>query len=228
MFSGLSMIEIFFVVLEAIGVISFAIAGAVAAIDKEIDLFGVLFLSIVTCFGGGILRDTLIGKLPSFFTGYFYIACCIATSLTVFIIAAVLKEKYINHKHIVDRINNYFDAVGLGIFSVMGAKICILSGQHSALVAIFLGMLTGVGGGMIRDLCLREIPFVFKKRVYAVASIAGAATYYILFSFTDLPEYVSMLMGIALVFVIRMLATIYKLNIPKAIIFDKVMKKTDI
>ena len=223
MFADLSMIQTFFIILETIGVISFAVAGAVAAIDKEIDMFGVLFLSIVTCFGGGIIRDTLIGKFPSFFTGYFYIVCSAITSIVIFIIAAVFKEKYINHKYIVDRINNYFDAVGLGIFSVMGAKTCITSGCDSAIAIISLGMLTGVGGGMIRDLCLREIPFVFKKRIYALASIAGAATYYLLFTFTEVPEYISMLVGIVLVFLIRMLATIFKLNIPKAIVFNKVM-----
>lgn len=219
------MIQVFFVILETIGVVSFAIAGAVAAIDKEIDMFGVLFLSIVTCFGGGIIRDTLIGEFPSFFTGYFYIACSALTSVVIFVIAAVLKEKYINHKHIVDRINNYFDAIGLGIFSIMGAKVCIASGCDSPLAIISLGMLTGVGGGMIRDLCLREIPFVFKKRIYAVASIAGATVYYLLATFTSVPEYISMLVGIALVFFIRILATIFKLNIPKAIVFNKVIHR---
>lgn len=222
MLSDLSMIQTFFIVLETIGVVSFAIAGAVAAIDKEIDMFGVLFLSLITCFGGGIIRDTLIGEFPAFFTGYFYIVCSATTSIVVFIIAAVFKEKYINHKHIVDRINNYFDAVGLGIFSIMGAKTCIASGCDSALAIISLGMLTGIGGGMIRDLCLREIPFVFKKRIYALASISGAATYYLLLTFTAVPEYISMLIGVSLVFLIRMFATIFKLNIPKAIVFNKV------
>ncbi len=213
--------QVFFLVLETIGVIAFAVSGAIAAIDKEIDLFGVLFLSLVTCFGGGILRDVLIGNTPAFFTDYFHIACSAVTCLAVFLAATVFKQKYVAHETVVDRINNYFDAVGLGIFSVTGARICMEAGYPSAFVAISLGMITGVGGGMIRDLCLREIPFVLKKRIYAVAAALGAGTYYMLVRLSALPESASMLIGIATVFTIRILATTFKLNIPKAIVFKK-------
>lgn len=211
----------FFFVLETIGVIAFAIAGALAAIDKETDLFGVLFLSLITSFGGGMLRDVLIDRTPSFFTSYFHIICGAASALSVFVFAAVFKRKYIENEKLVDGINNYFDAVGLGIFAVTGAKICIDSGFGSALVAISLGMITSVGGGIIRDLCLREIPFVFTKRIYAVASIVGASAYYLLFKFASVPEYLSLLIGVISVVGIRTLATVFHLDMPKAIIFKK-------
>lgn len=209
----------FFFVLETVGVIAFAIAGSIAAIDKETDIFGVLFLSFMTCFGGGMIRDLLIDRTPSFFTSNFHILCAFITSLTVFIFASAFKRKYIEHGKIVEHINNYFDAIGLGIFSVTGAKICMDSGFDSALVAISLGMITGVGGGMIRDLCLREIPFVFNKRIYAVASIIGAFVYFVLLKFSCFPDYFSFLIGVFSVVVIRILATVFHLNMPKAIVY---------
>ena len=219
--------ETFFFVLEVIGVIAFAVSATVAAIDNEVDLFGALLLSIITCFGGGMMRDVMIGDTPRFFTNYFLILCSVLTCLVVFVGAAVHKKGYVKHERIIDTVNNYFDAVGLGIFAVMGAKICISSGNDQALIAISLGMVTAIGGGMIRDLCLDKIPFVLKKRVYAVAAIAGASLYYILWRFTELPEYASILIGVITVFGIRVTATRFKLNMPKAIIFSKDIEKEE-
>ena len=215
----------FFFVLETVGVIAFAIAGSIAAIDKETDIFGVLFLSFMTCFGGGMMRDLLIDRTPSFFTSYFHVLCGLVTSLAVFAFAAAFKRKYIENEKIVENINNYFDAVGLGIFAVTGVKICMDAGFDSALVAISLGMITSVGGGMIRDLCLREIPFVFNKRIYAVASTMGASVCFVLLSFTCLPEYLSLLLGVITVVTIRILATVFHLDMPKAIVFEREQSK---
>jgi uncharacterized membrane protein YeiH len=213
--------QIFFLVLETVGVVSFAVSGAIAAIDKEIDLFGVLFLSLSTAFGGGILRDVLIGRTPAFFSAYFHIACGAAAALLVFLTAALLKKRYVVREALIGRINNYFDAVGLGIFAVTGAKTCMSAGHTSALVVISLGMITGVGGGMVRDLCLKEIPFVLRKHVYAVAALAGAALYYVTLCVAHIPEYAALSLGIIAVVAIRVLATKFKLNIPKAIIFEE-------
>ncbi len=219
--------QTFFFILETVGIVAFSVSGTLAAIDNEADIFGCIFLSLITSFGGGMIRDLLIDRTPSFFTSYFHIACACITCLTVFIIAAIFKKQYIKNEWIVDNINNYFDAIGLGIFSVTGAKICIDSGFDSALVAVSLGMITSFGGGMIRDLCLRKIPFVLNKRVYAVASMTGALVFCLLFKYTSAPEYISLLCGFVLVFVIRVLATIFKLNMPKAIIFQKEQKSED-
>ena len=216
----------FVFILELIGTVSFAVSGAIASIDKEMDIFGVLFLSLTTCFGGGLMRDVLIDRTPAFFTSFLHIGCAVVTALAVFILAAAFKRQYIENERVVDSVNNYFDAAGLGVFAVMGTKICIGAGFDSPLVAIFLGMLTSVGGGMIRDLCLRKIPFVFNKRVYAVASLLGASLYYLLLKISFIPEYLSFLAGIILVVAIRILATVFKLNMPKAIIFKKDSPRT--
>ena len=167
------------------------------------------------------MRDVLIDRTPAFFTSFLHISCAIFTALVVFILAAAFKRHYIQNERLVETVNNYFDAVGLGVFAVMGTKICIGAGYASPLVAISLGMITSVGGGMIRDLCLRKIPFVFNKRVYAVAALLGASLYYLLLRVSFIPEYLSFLAGIILVVAIRVLATVFKLNMPKAIIFNK-------
>jgi uncharacterized membrane protein YeiH len=111
--------------------------------------------------------------------------------------------------------------MGLGIFAVTGAKTCMSAGHTSALVVISLGMITGVGGGMVRDLCLKEIPFVLRKHVYAVAALAGATLYYVTLCVAHIPEYAALSLGIIAVVAIRVLATKFKLNIPKAIIFEE-------
>ena len=140
-------------------------------------------------------------------------------------IAAKFKKQYVERERLVESINNYFDAVGLGVFAVTGAKICVDSGFDSPLVAITLGMVTSIGGGMIRDLCLRRMPFVLNKRIYAVASLLGGAVYYALFKLTPAPEYIALLSGVAFVVAVRILAIVFKLNMPKAIIFEKEIGK---
>lgn len=213
-------------ILNIIGVVSFAAAGAMVAIDKETDIFGVLFLSITTCFGGGILRDVMISDgLPRFF-GYLWpdVAICIITALVVFIAAKVLKKKYVENEEMVNNVNNVLDAVGLGIFASCGTEICISLGI-APFASIVMGMLSAVGGGMLRDVLLRDIPFILRKRVYAVAALGGSGVYYLsstLLSGSNSREVVSTLLCLAFIFVIRMCATHFKWTLPKAIIFSEI------
>jgi uncharacterized membrane protein YeiH len=159
-------------ILNIIGVISFAAAGAMVAIDKETDIFGVLFLSVTTCFGGGMLRDTMISEgLPRFFSQEMRIdiLICLLTALAVFVAAKILKKKYVENEEMVNDVNNVLDAIGLGIFASGGTEICLSLGLDP-FVAIIMGMLSAVGGGMLRDIILRDIPFILRKRIYAVAT----------------------------------------------------------
>ena len=214
-----------FFVIEILGTVAFAAAGAMVAIDKETDLFGVVFLAIITCFGGGITRDLLIGNiLPLAFSSYLLLTVAAVTAIIVYIFAAIFKKKYVENKKLISRINNYFDAAGLGLFAVMGTRICMESGYTHPLVAISMGMITCIFGGMIRDFSLREIPFVLRKRIYAIAAIAGSGVYYVLFTL-GLIEWASILIGAITVFVIRILATVFKWNMPKAIVFSEIEKK---
>lgn len=224
------MIESILLAIEIIGVISFAVAGAIVAIDKETDLFGVVFLSLMTCFGGGIIRDITIGRNPpAFFRELIYqVLLATAVALLVFILARVFKKQYVKREKLVLAVNNYIDALAIGIFSVSGVQTCIdfFNGRHAGfLLCAVLGMMSAVGGGMIRDLILRDIPFILRKRVYALAALTGASLYYlcvtVFFKDNMVMEVVSQIACITIVVVIRVLATKLKWNLPKAIIFSE-------
>ena len=218
-------------ILNIIGVISFAAAGAMIAIDKEADIFGVMFLSIVTCFGGGMLRDAMISNgLPRFFNLLWPdVIICLATSLGVFVAARVLKNKYVKNEETVNSINNILDAVGLGIFASGGTEICISLG-FDAFTAVIMGMLSAVGGGMLRDIILRDIPIILRKRIYAVAALGGSAVYFVtstLMKNSSSREVVSTLLCLAFIFVVRMCATYFKWKLPKAINFSEIEEKSE-
>ena len=208
----------FFLVCEWLGTAAFAVSGAMVAIDKGLDLFGVIFLAMITALGGGTLRDVLIGHFPPrMFTNYQFLALAVCCALVVFLLADLFKERYVRSEGGIERVNNVFDAIGLGVFAVSGARIGMEAGfADNAFLVTFLGMTTAVGGGMIRDVLLQRIPFVLNKRVYAVAAIAGALTYWgieVVFLNPVLAYAVGWLVTVTL----RMLATIYKWNLPRAI-----------
>lgn len=224
--------------IEILGVISFAVAGAIVAIDKETDIFGVVFLALITCFGGGIIRDITIGRHPpAFFRSLSYQAVIGAgVAITVFVFARLFKEQYVKREKSVLQVNNYIDALAIGIFSVSGVQTCInffAEKDESAgfLLCITLGMISAVGGGMIRDLILRDIPFILRKHVYALATLIGASVYYllvvVLFPNDLVAEVISQIACIGLVVIIRVLATKLEWNLPKAIIFNTMEKEQE-
>ena len=139
----------------------------------------------------------------------------VITSVIVFIIAYIFRESYQKSEKTVDAINNIFDALGLGVFTVMGAKVAIESGfTVNGILVVCLAVVTGVGGGLIRDVMLMEIPFVLKKRIYAVASILGGTAYHLMY-IHGVNVRISSVIAVIVVFVVRILATIFKLDLPK-------------
>ena len=222
--------DILLLIIEIIGVVSFSAAGAMVAISKETDLFGVLFLSVITCFGGGLLRDTIASdELPIFFTDLkMYIVVCIFVALSVFIIAKRFKRQYVENEARVEKINNVLDALGLGVFAAAGTGMYI---EKGALVAIIFGMLSSIGGSILRDTMLREIPFVLRKRVYAVATLAGSGTYYlidrVIMEPSEASQVIATLACTTVIFVIRMCATHFRWNMPKAIIFSEMAEQSN-
>lgn len=220
-------------VIYFIGIVSFSAAGAMIAIDAEADLFGVIFLSIITCFGGGMLRDVLAGQtigrdLPVFFTEMnTEIIVCICTATIVFLLAIIFKRKYVEEEIAVERINNVLDAMGLGVFAAAGAAAYLSAGP---LVSITMGMLSSIGGSITRDVIIGDIPRILRKHIYAVATLAGSVSYYITAKFI-VPDYesqdvISTIVCVVVIFVIRMLATKFKWNMPKAIDFEKIHRET--
>lgn len=209
--------ESVFYVLEIVGTIAFAVSGAMVAIDRRLDLFGVLFLGVITAVGGGMFRDVLIGSFPpAMFVNMEYVLIACGVSLAVFFVAYFASDTYFKKAHFIDTVNNIFDAIGLGAFSVTGTRIGISAGfAENAFMCIFLGMLTGIGGGLLRDMMSVSIPFVLRKRIYAVAAIAGACLYYLLYVLkTD--DTIAIFSAVIATCLIRIFATKYEWNLPVA------------
>ena len=209
---------IFFQMGEWIGTAAFAVSGAMVAIDKRTDIFGVILLAVITALGGGTLRDVLIGYVPPrMFSNFHYVLLATLCAVTVFMLARIYKDQFVRKEPLIEQINNVFDAIGLGIFAVSGARIGMEAGfADNGFLVTFLGMTTAVGGGMIRDVLLQEMPFVLKKRVYAVAAIAGALSYWVLETL-GMASALAYGVGWAVTVTLRLMATVFLWNLPKAL-----------
>ena len=159
-------------IVEILGTIAFAMSGALVAIDKDLDYYGIGILAIVTATGGGIIRDLLISKsVPLSLEDPLYALISIASAaLVIFFYNRITMDSY-------RRIIQYLDAIGLATFTAIGAKVAIENGFDQPYIVMTFSVLTGTGGGIIRDVFAREIPFVFRKDIYAVASIIGSMVY---------------------------------------------------
>lgn len=168
----------FISIVELIGTVAFAISGALMAIEKELDYYGIAFFAIITAVGGGIIRDMLINKnLPVALENPLYVIISIAAAAGVIL----FYRKIILHTNIL----MIFDAVGLAAFTAIGAEVAIKNNLDMPFVIITLALLTGTGGGILRDVFAKEIPFVFRKEVYAVASIVGAVCFLIIWRVSE-------------------------------------------
>lgn len=210
-------ITVFFII-EMIGTAAFACSGGMTAIRKGLDLLGIIVLGVTTAVGGGMLRDLIIGiHPPALFVKPVYVSAAFVSVFVLFIIVrfhkislAVLEsERY-------EAVMNFLDAIGLGAFTVVGIDTAIEAGfGEYRFLMIFLGTLTGVGGGILRDMMAGQTPAVLKKHVYACASIAGAVCYVGLLNVMDNDP--AMVVSALLVVLIRILARKYKWNLPKAL-----------
>ena len=200
-------IETFVHLLDLGGTFVFAISGAVAAVNRRLDMFGILVLSFVAGNFGGITRDVLIGAVPpaALADGRYLLVSVLAGLITFFWYAGI------------DRLRSpvlLFDAAGLSLFAVVGAQKAITFGL-SPVMAALLGMLTGIGGGMMRDILLTEIPQVLRSNLYAVAALAGASVV-VIGHLLGLPYSASALVGGVLCFGIRFMAIRYDWHLPVA------------
>jgi uncharacterized membrane protein YeiH len=200
-------IETFVHILDLGGTFVFAISGALAAVNRRLDIFGILVLSFVAGNFGGITRDLLIGAVPpaALTDGRYLLVSVLAGLITFFSYRGV------------DRLRSpvlLFDAVGLAFFAVAGAQKAIAFGL-SPVMAALLGMLTGIGGGMTRDVLLTEIPQVLRSDLYAVAALAGASVV-VIGDVLGLPYAASALAGGLLCFGLRFMAIRYGWHLPVA------------
>lgn len=210
--------DTFSLAIELLGVIAFAISGAMVAIRRKTDLFGVLLLAIITACGGGLTRDVVFSfSPPAVFNSQHHIIICLLVALLVFMCAKAFKKFYLENETKIEHINDIFDALGLGIFAVIGVKVALQHGYaESALISISCGAITCICGGMLRDVLTNSTPFVLVKRIYAIAAIAGASAYYVMFLF-EINDNLAIIIGTLVTFILRILAITFKWHMPKAI-----------
>jgi uncharacterized membrane protein YeiH len=192
--------------LELLGVAVFAVSGVLAAGRKGLDLLGVAVIAIVTAIGGGTLRDLLLDRHPTFWIAD-------TTYLWVILAATALTIGYVRFWIATRRALLVADALGLAFFTIAGVQIAEQSGV-SELIAVLMGVITGVAGGVFRDVLTREIPLVMRPgRLYATAAITGAAAYVILVGWGIMPD-AAALVGMAAIAGLRLAAILWRLELP--------------
>ena len=202
--------------LEILGTIAFSVSGAIEAMKKEMDLLGVLVLGLITAIGGGVLRDVIIGQFPiSAFRDPRNALIALATAFVAFIIGAFVSRRRPNMRtQLWNQTLLLSDAIGLGAFTVLGIQ-CVQErdSYESIALLLFVGVITGVGGGLLRDIFAGNVPYIFRKHVYATASIAGAVCY-LLLQHTGYTKTASII-SLILVLVLRLLAAHFEWNLPR-------------
>lgn len=201
-------------ILELIGTIAFAFSGCMVANSKRMDIFGVGGLGTVTAVGGGAVRDVLLGQFPpNMFRDGVYVAAATATVVFWLWMAAKKGALPRRHFHQLTQVMDISDSIGLGVFAVVGSQTAIRCGYGGNwFLVIFVGVLTGVGGGLMRDVMANMTPMIFRKRIYASAAMAGSIVYVVLLSLV--PEIDAILAGIATVFAIRTMASLRHWDLP--------------
>jgi uncharacterized membrane protein YeiH len=191
-------------VLNLAGTFVFGLSGGLAAVRAQLDLFGVVVLSAVVGLAGGITRDVLIGTPPATFRDWRYLAAAAAAGVVCFFAGRMLERA--------ERSVMAFDALGLGLFAVTGATKALQFGL-GPVQAVLLGTITGVGGGMLRDVLLREIPTVLREGLYAVPALLGAA---VLVSAQQAGSTspVFPVLGVVVCVVVRLFGLRYDVNVP--------------
>ena len=208
-------LDMFIFGMEIIGTVAFASSGAMLAIQKEMDLFGVGVLGVTTSVGGGMIRDLILGIIPPLmFQKPVYTVTAIVTSMLLFVIISVkrnLKNDKITAAY--NKIMPIFDTIGLGIFTVTGMNTAKNAGYDQTFLLVFVGVITGVGGGLLRDIMAQEKPYILTKHIYACASVLGAVVCVCLNVILD--DLASMAAGLFVVVLVRIFATHYRWNLPK-------------
>lgn len=203
------------IALEILGTIAFSVSGAIEAMKKGMDLLGVLVLGLVTAVGGGIFRDIIIGKLPpAAFQNPMNAEIALITALLAFIIGVIISRQDKKHSKIWNPMLLISDAIGLGAFTVLGIRyVQEQTDYNNVALLLFVGVVNGVGGGLIRDIFAGNVPYIFKKHVYATASIAGAVAYLCLQRTGHLA--LAATSSVILVVALRLLAAHFQWNLPR-------------
>ena len=206
--------ETFILILELAGTMVFAASGAITALKKGMDLFGVCILGLTTAVGGGVIRDVILGNTPpATFLNPIYASVALVTSLVLFL--PRIRHLLMWDQRLYDLSMLILDSLGLGIFTVVGIRIAWRSTAEPTLfLLVFVGVVTGVGGGVLRDVMAGDTPYIFVKHIYACASLAGALVCTVLWR--PAGEVAAILAGAGVVVLIRFLSAHYRWNLPRA------------
>ncbi len=208
------MLQTLLLIFELLGTVAFAISGALIAITKKMDIFGVVILGLITAVGGGVIRDLVLGNTPpETFRNPVYSIVAIAVSIIVFI--PFFRKALLKNQRAFDLILLIMDSLGLAVFTVVGIETAAthLEGFNVYLL-LFVGVITGVGGGVMRDTLAGNTPYIFVKHIYATASLFGSGVTIALWK--PLGAVYSMIAGAVIIFALRMCAAHFHWKLPKA------------
>ena len=199
-------------IIEILGTIAFAVSCVIVGKEKNMDIFGVCMLGVTTGCGGGVIRDVIIGCTPPMvFVNPVYALVALLTALALCM--PVISRLLARLKTAGDIFVQVFDAVGLGGFTVVAVVNAYALFPDNLFLMVFVGCVSGCGGGVLRDIFAGDIPYIFRKHIYASASIAGALLCGLLLP--SLGSIAAMVFGLILVVIIRFLAAYFKLNLPR-------------
>ena len=202
-------------IMEMLGTIAFAASGAMVGVRKRMDIFGVCVLGFVTAVGGGMVRDIILGITPpNVFVNPSYALVAVITSLIVFAVVYIKRDVMDGKfKIIYDKSMLIMDTLGLAIFTVVGVNIGIQQGYLEKIFLLtFVGTITGVGGGLMRDVMAGEKPYIFVKHIYASASVVGSLV--CVYMYRAFGAVASMVLSSSVILIIRYLAARYHWNLP--------------
>ena len=191
--------------IDILGTMVFAISGALSGRDKQLDFFGIAAVGFITAIGGGTLRDVLLGSTP---VGWMNDLTYLAMIGTGILISLLFGKKVMKLR----RTFFMFDTVGIAVFTVLGLQKALAVGVHP-IIAIMMGMVSAVFGGVIRDIVCNEIPLIFRKEIYALTCLFGGVLFILLRSLA-LDQTLNILITIAFIMIIRILAVRFKWKLP--------------
>ena len=196
----------FIYILDLFGTMAFAVTGAFKAIENKSDIVGVLLLATITGVAGGVIRDVVMGKFPNALSDPAYVTITITSGVIIFFLYTHLKKHW--------NLFLKFDAIGLGVFSIIGATFAYNLVGLNFLVIMVAGVLTAVGGGILRDVFVTQVPIVFVKEFYISASFIGILIFYFMLYFGG-ELYSATIVGLAITTALRLVAMKYNWNLPK-------------
>ncbi len=211
--------ELILLCMEMVGTVAFALSGAMTALRRQMDLLGVMILGLITAVGGGVLRDLLLGITPPKIFGD-PLTVCVALAASAAAFLPPLRGLLLGSTLLFERLLLWADSMGLAAFTVVGEQIAYSHLPEGSWFAVaLLGTITGVGGGVVRDSLAGNVPYIFRKHIYALAALAGAVVWVVCHLYWD--DTAALLLGSVVVVAIRLLAAHFRWSLPKAKITEE-------